>query len=62
MVNAGNGLAAVTLAAGEVGPGRVNVTGFRHVAVLAAPPPIELNPRWESARRVRTRTWAAMGL
>jgi len=43
VINTGDGLAPVALAAGEVGPGCVNVAGFCYVAVLAAPPPIELN-------------------
>jgi hypothetical protein len=43
VINTGDRLATVTLATSEVGTGRVNVAGFWYVAVLAAPPPIELN-------------------
>ena len=43
MIDAGNWLATVALATGEVGPGRVDVAGFCDVAVLTAPAPIKFN-------------------
>ena len=43
MIDTGDGLAAVTLATGKVGAGRVDIAGFCYVAVLAATTPIEFN-------------------